>query len=219
MTVAVNKLAQVYPRLVQHMTEKDREYLASVLTLRRISAGQRLLTYGEVSSALILVAEGDLAISLPSERGTMDLGRRGSGRWVGELGVIQPGPASATVDAGTDATLWILTHQDFERMRREAPCAAGRVMEEVSKDVAERLRKLNSVLFRQREDGRLEVVPAHEPPAGGLSRLLHELFHRGAPTPQAASTPPSSSTPPLPPPPASTPPSSPPPGARSGSLA
>ena len=201
MTIAVSKLAQVYPRLVQHLGANDREYLASALELRRADAGERLITHGEVWGPLLLVAEGDLAISLPSEKGRIDLGRRGAGRWVGELGVIEPGPASATVEAGTDVTLWVLTHEAFEQMRRAAPCAAGRVMEEVSRDVAERLRTLNRVLFRERADGAREVVPAHEAPKGAFHRLLQEVFRRG-PTPEgcppAGSPPAAPAPPPLP---------------------
>lgn len=175
MTVAVSKLSQVYPDLVQHMGAEDREYLAGALELKRVEAGQTLLEYGKPSDRMYLVAEGDLAVRLPTSEGTVDLGSRGAGRWVGELGVIEPGPASADVAAGTDVTLWILTHEAFERMRVEKPCCAARVMEEMSKDVAHRMRTCNSVLFRRSDEGRLEIVPTHQATGGPVARLIHEI--------------------------------------------
>ncbi len=175
MTVAVSKLAQIYPALVQHLSGPDREYLASVLTLLRVEAGTRLLTYGESSDSLYLIAEGDVDVRLPAGDGEVSLGQRGAGRWVGELGMIDPGPASATVEAVTDATLWSLSHEGFEAMRNENPCAAARVMEAVSHDVAARLRTCNSVLFRRTDEGLLEIVPTHQAQGGGMARLLHQI--------------------------------------------
>lgn len=176
MTVAVNILSQVYPDLVDHMTDEDKAYVAGALDLRRMEKGEGVLTYGVETDSLYMIAEGDLAISLPGPDGqAVDLGKRGAGRWVGELGVIEPGPASATVSAASDVTLWVLTHDAFLTMRKEMPCAAARIMEEVSKDVAARLRQCNSVLFRPKEGGGLEVVPRSEAPSGMLARLVHEI--------------------------------------------
>jgi len=174
-TVAASKLSQVYPQLVEHLSAEDREYLAAALDLKRMEAGEEFISYGEDSESLYLVAEGDVVVSLPSEDGAVDLGKRGAGRWVGELGVIEPGPASATVRAGADVTLWVLTHDAFERMRAENPCCAAAIMEEVSKDVAARLRACNKVLFRRSDEGTIELVPAAEAPPGLLARLVHEI--------------------------------------------
>ncbi len=192
MTVAASKLSQVYPHLVEHLSEEEREYLASLLELRRVDAGEELITYGEVSDSLFMVAEGDLVVSLPTGDDLVDLGRRGAGRWVGELGVIEPGPASATVRAGSDATLWVLTHEAFLRMREESPCCGAAIMEQVSKDVAARLRTCNAVLFREGEDGHVEMVPSHEAAEGVVAKLIHQikdLFDLGEATPTGGAVP------------------------------
>jgi CRP-like cAMP-binding protein len=184
MTVAVAKLSQVYPDLVQHMSDEDREFLAGALELRHVESGAELITHGETSSELLLVAEGSVGVQLVEGDETIDLGTRGAGSWVGELGVIEPGPASASVRAASDATLWVLSHEAFERMREENPCTAARVMEEVSKDVAQRLRTCNAVLFRKTDEGVTELVSSHEAPAGVVARLIHEikdLFDLGRP--------------------------------------
>ena len=192
MTVAASKLSQVYPHLVEHLSEDEREYLASLLVLRRADEGEELITYGEISDSLFMVAEGDVIVSLPSESGGVDLGRRGAGRWVGELGMIEPGPASATVRAGTDATLWVLTHAAFQRMREENPCCGAAIMEQVSKDVAARLRTCNTVLFRKADDGKIELVPTQEAPGGVVATLIHQikdLFDLGQPPPSGGAAP------------------------------
>ena len=192
MTVAASKLSQVYPQLVEHLSDQEREYLASLLELRRADVDEELITYGEVSDSLFMVAEGDVVVSLPSEGGRVDLGRRGAGRWVGELGMIEPGPASATVRAGTDATLWVLTHAAFQRMRQEYPCCGAAIMEQVSKDVAGRLRTCNTVLFRKSKEGQIELVPSTEAPAGVVSKLIHQikdLFDLGKATPSGGAVP------------------------------
>lgn len=192
MTVAASKLSQVYPHLVEHLSDAERDYLASLLVLRRAEEGDELITYGQVNDSLFMVAEGDVAVSLPSEDGAVDLGSRGAGRWVGELGMIEPGPASATVRAGSDATLWVLTHEAFERMREENPCCGAAIMEQVSKDVAARLRTCNAVLFRKDTEGHIELVPSQEAPEGVVSKLIHQikdLFDLGQPAPEGGAVP------------------------------
>jgi len=192
MTVVASKLSQVYPHLVEHLSDAEREYLAALLVLRRADEGDELITYGEVADSLFMVAEGDVIVSLPSEGGLVDLGRRGAGRWVGEIGMIEPGPASATVRAGSDATLWILTNEAFQRMRKENPCCGAAIMEQVSKDIATRLRTCNKVLFRAGEGGQIEMVPSQEAPEGVVSKLIHQikdLFDLGHATPSGGAVP------------------------------
>ena len=41
MTVVASKLSQVYPHLVEHLSDAEREYLASLLVLRRASREER----------------------------------------------------------------------------------------------------------------------------------------------------------------------------------
>ena len=87
------------------MTVPERTALVGLLRERSFRKGESPLRAGTPSSDLLLVFAGQLTLRLEQGASTLDLGRVSPGRWVGELGLLRPGPAPVSALADEDTTV------------------------------------------------------------------------------------------------------------------
>lgn len=163
------------------MSASERGQVAAALVVQQIPAGTRLMTQDELNDRIYFLADGEVLIHVDCQGGAqLKLGQRTAGSWVGELGFIQPGPASASVDAVTDVEAWVLTHEAFERLQVERAGAAASLTELVSRDIAARLRESDALTFR-REGDRVAIAQhlGEEDEGEGLLGVLKRLFGVG----------------------------------------
>jgi CRP-like cAMP-binding protein len=105
---------------------------------RALRAGQSLFREGEPSGAMFVVVEGELEITI---RGiTME--RVGPGGIVGELGIVDASPRTASVGATVDSRVAEVPAKRFEALVQQAPALATLVV----KVMAQRLKKMNQYL-------------------------------------------------------------------------
>jgi predicted acylesterase/phospholipase RssA/CRP-like cAMP-binding protein len=127
------------PTLVQEIVERVR--------WRRLEAGDLLFEQGDKSDAAYFIVGGRLMVSVKPEAGGLgdpdlpegDGGRvaeLGRGDVVGELGLLDDAPRSATVRAVRDSTLATLTADMFEELVIRSPA----LMLHVARGVISRLR-------------------------------------------------------------------------------
>jgi CRP/FNR family cyclic AMP-dependent transcriptional regulator len=161
------------------MSATDRGHIVDALVVQHVPAETRLMTQDEPNDRVYFLASGDVAIHVDCPRATLKLGGRGPGSWVGELGFIEPGPASASVDAATDVEAWVLTHEAFERMRRERPAAAAALTEMVCRDIAKRLRNTDALSFERAGEKIAIALHVEDEKAEGLLDKLKHLLGMG----------------------------------------
>ncbi len=178
MTVDGERLRETFAPHFDAMRAEDRDHLAEVLEEQDVPAGTRLLRHGRLSDRAYLIVRGEVEVTLDCPETTLRLGRRPAGSWVGELGMIDPGPASANVDALTDLHVWILTHPAWNALRRERPAAAASLTELICRDVAMRLRRSDALTFRREGPRLVLALPAERPREGLLEHMKH-LFGLG----------------------------------------
>ena len=107
--------------------------LAEVVDERTASAGEPILTEGEIGDELFALIDGrvqvdrsaDADVSVTLEAGTV----------FGELAVLAPGPRSATVVAETECTTLVLSRPTLLALVDRHPS----VMSEIARVLAERL--------------------------------------------------------------------------------
>src|SRR5262249_23534795 len=91
-----------------------------------LGASQVLTCQGGPAETIDLVAAGSLAIDLNKENGeSLRVRRIMKHTVVGEMGFIRHSLRSATVSTDGPATLFTVTRDNFERMRRERPDLAS----------------------------------------------------------------------------------------------
>ncbi len=116
-------------RLERHVTE------------RRLSAGEVLVTEGDVASDLFLVTEGEVEAVRAGTDGDVVLGRLGAGDIVGEVALFDRGPRSATVRARTDAVVHALPFACLDGSKGGLSAEARlRVLSRVGAELAGRVR-------------------------------------------------------------------------------
>jgi CRP-like cAMP-binding protein len=112
-------------------SRSELEAVSRVADEVRLPSGRVLMQQGSTGRELIVLVEGEVTIE---RDGTAIAVRRG-GDFIGELALVTGRPRTATVTATTDLQTLVLTGVHFDRLLRDVPSIAGKVL----KAVAERL--------------------------------------------------------------------------------
>lgn len=105
-------------------TVRELEKVCGLMTEVRLPAGRVLCTQGEDALEVFLVVEGEVAVS----RDRMPLGIVSAGGVVGELGVLDAKPRTATAVAITDVVTLVMTTGEFAQLLEELPVAATNLL-------------------------------------------------------------------------------------------
>ena len=106
-----------------------------------VASGEPLCTEGEEGAVMFVLLSGTAEI----RSGACVLEELGAGSIVGEMGVIEPGPRSATVRALTDCTFAVIDRERFDFLVRDTPQFAVDVMTVM----ARRMRQCDAMLKTQ----------------------------------------------------------------------
>jgi SulP family sulfate permease len=110
------------------------------LERRDVSTAQVLYRQGEASDQIDLVAGGRLCVDVDRGNGqTMRVRSITTHTVVGEMGFFRRAARSATVSSDGPATLYTLTREAFERLRRERPDLAGAFDDFLIRTLSERI--------------------------------------------------------------------------------
>jgi CRP-like cAMP-binding protein len=160
------------------MSAPQRAKLASAMKLRQLPKGHVVLEQGRSSDTLYFIGSGALMVVLDVDGREVELARFGPGRWVGEGGLIEPGPASATVKATEPTVLFTLTHAALLLLRDDSPDATIALVERISQDLAKRIRRTDSSVLEHVASDRWRLAERPER-KGWLVRMLGVLSGQG----------------------------------------
>ncbi|QHE83844.1 cyclic nucleotide-binding domain-containing protein [Hydrogenophaga sp. BPS33] len=110
-----------------------------------IKAGTVIIQEGEVKQTdyMLLVLEGDIAVEneLPGLHESMVVNIMGPGHLIGDMGVLDGAPRSATCIANTDIAVAVLSRTALMRLLKDDPKVGARLLLAISKRMADRLRE------------------------------------------------------------------------------
>ena len=169
------------------------EEIVGRIRWRHLEAGDVLFERGDPSDAAWFVVSGRLLVQVPSQDGGEDLARElGKGEVVGELGLIDRAPRSATVRALRDTTLGGFSEDFFQELVERFP----RLMLHVARGIIDRLRRpprslvdraasitvavVAPVSPRPIVDGMLEEIRQHATVTHLSSSRVDEVLNRDA---------------------------------------
>ncbi len=186
MDITTEQFRNRFKALAAHVASKnDLEALVRNCSLSLVPAGTRIIAYGGPCSTLYLVWSGMLSASIEDGDVKLVLGDIQPGEWVGEVTLIEPGPATASVTCVEDSYLLALSHDMFNVLRVSHPAAAGALLHALCLNIAERLRATSERVFEQIGDSEYrlqDMTPEKKATAvGHITRLLGMLLgiHRG----------------------------------------
>ena len=122
--------------------------LFALAKTREYAAGEIIVQEGAYGDAVFLLYEGTVAVRARGRGGEdTDLATLCErGEFFGEVGLIDPGPRSATVAAVTDAVLLELSIDGLDRFFEDFPASEATVVRNIARMLARRLRDSNLLL-------------------------------------------------------------------------
>ncbi|HPU11437.1 MAG TPA: cyclic nucleotide-binding domain-containing protein [Ottowia sp.] len=169
------------------LSAADAREVVSYMRPERIKAGEVVIREGESTrnDFMALVLDGEVTVenSVAAAHDSMVVSILGPGSLIGEMGIIDGGPRSATCTASTDLALAVLTREALARLMDTHPSVAARLLLAMSKRIADHLRETNRKLMTFAQVSKAlqqELDAAH----GVNKRLLDQLAAQaGKPTP------------------------------------
>jgi CRP/FNR family cyclic AMP-dependent transcriptional regulator len=114
-------------------SRKELEFLITRTDEVDVSAGQTLIKQGNAGDTFYLLLDGEATVQVDGH----DRPPLGPGSFFGEIGILDRGPATATVVTTTPARLMVMSHAQF----RDAIKANDQLLSQVMATMAERLRR------------------------------------------------------------------------------
>jgi glutaminase len=115
----------------------------AVAQARVFAAGDQILTRGQAGDGRVFFIEsGQVSILVPTEEGNHQrIASLGPGMNFGEMVLLGQTTRSATVYADTEVHCCVLEVQEFERISAEAPQFKAIVLENLARDLVDKLRR------------------------------------------------------------------------------
>lgn len=156
--------------------QPDLDDLAHLMRRREFTAGEVLWREGEAAQGIVLIVQGQVALSLslPGER-TVEFRRVGNGELLGEVPLIDGGTHSATAQAIEPTTVLFLRRNDFASLVSRQHRTAFAIKRRIAAVACGRLRTQLAALAASLDDAANGDGGAQAKPLAG------ELEFRGPP--------------------------------------
>ncbi|HIJ56702.1 MAG TPA: protein kinase [Deltaproteobacteria bacterium] len=113
--------AERRPKFLKFISEANGNPVFDKMRLRRVKAGERFVTQGEVSDTAFIIERGSCLVIVEKEGVEYPVNHYGQGDIVGGVGILTGEPRLAHVEAETDMDLWVLKRSQFEDISKESP--------------------------------------------------------------------------------------------------
>ena len=151
MIVNVEDFRARFPVLAANASAEELSALINVMELLRVPAGEFLVRDGEPAHTLYFLWEGRMVAYIESENTSIELGHIAPGETIGEVAVLDPGPATATVKAELDCTVLGLSPDGLRILNQIHPMICNRLVRMLSQLLVERLGEADELLLRHRQ--------------------------------------------------------------------
>lgn len=135
----------VTPSALDDLKLADAKRVVGYMHPQLIAAGTVFIHEGELrgNDYMMLILEGDISVEneMPGAEDSMVVNVIGPGHLIGEMGVLDGSPRSATCTAITDVAAAVLSRTALRRLLRADPAVGARLLLAISKRMADRLRE------------------------------------------------------------------------------
>ncbi len=178
---------RVYLRSVDalaRLSSDDADALLSCVRWRSLAPNEVLFREGAPGVTMVFVVEGAVTVCSESSGVRREFSRVGVGHFLGEMACLDPAPRSATVIAATPTVVGELSRDGLRTLQVVAPQASAAIVGAVIREVAQRLREVETRIdatlraTRASQQPTPEVSDTNTSEGSGMRRLLDWL--RGA---------------------------------------
>jgi len=134
---------------IPELTPEERAVLISYGEEVAFREDEVLILQGQQQDVLFLLLSGELRAQASSLRSQVILGKIAPGESVGEMSILDPFKASATIRALKKCELWKIGRAHFDRFIDEHPVAGTKVLRHLAVTMARRVRRTSEHLVHQ----------------------------------------------------------------------
>ena len=169
-SIDIDAFDERFAAYLSHLGDLDVAALTSALSVREGVPGDVWIAQGKPHGALLFIEEGALAVTVANaSEAPHAVATLGPGDVVGEVGLLAPGPATATVRVVEPARAYALDSKALDALWAAHPQVASSLVQGLCHVMAKRIRSV---------EGDLDTL--HDQEEGGLASLLKRLFGRAA---------------------------------------
>lgn len=128
--------------LFEHLSYREQNELLALARTRTYPAGAVIVREGEPGGDLFIVLEGEVSI----EQHGLPIATVGVGGHIGEMGLVDAGPRSASVRAQTPIRAMVITRDDALGLMQREPTLAVKLLWAFVQVLSQRLRAANTEL-------------------------------------------------------------------------
>ncbi|MHB1082116.1 MAG: cyclic nucleotide-binding domain-containing protein [Prosthecobacter sp.] len=132
--------------LLANFNANELTLLSSFGDSRSYQPGDVVIRQGDENDHLYLVLKGKLEVLQEVDDVDQVVAVLEAGDSLGEVSIFDPGPASATVRAGSEAEVWLITRDSLERLHTASPKVAYRLLTRITTCLSKRMRDMNDKL-------------------------------------------------------------------------
>lgn len=133
------------------LSASDAREVVGYMRPRLVKSGEVIIREGETShnDFMALVLDGEVTVenNIVTAHDSMVVSVLGPGSLIGDMGIIDGGPRSATCIAASDLALAVLTRDALTKLMEHQPAVAARLLLAMSKRIADHLRETNRKLM------------------------------------------------------------------------
>jgi CRP/FNR family transcriptional regulator, cyclic AMP receptor protein len=133
------------PTALMQLGPEEAKVIVSYMQPRKIASGTVFIKEGDARDTgyMMLVLDGEVTVEniVVSRTSAVTVNVLGPGSLIGEMGLVDGAPRSATCTATTDVRGAMLTRKALEELMNDEPRIGGKLMMAVSLRIAERLRE------------------------------------------------------------------------------
>lgn len=140
------------------LSERSLVDLAAYGRCHRLPAKSELMREGEMQDRFYIVVSGEVGITTEIGGKEVSLSTAKSGDCIGELNLLDPGPASATVKVRKDSTLWSMDAEQLRTYLFEHTGGAGALLMGIAHTLSNRIRTANQLIIQNHKTP-IETLP------------------------------------------------------------
>jgi CRP-like cAMP-binding protein len=133
-------LTRLFPRVVKGLDARERAALANALEPCVWQPNRLVVAQGTPCDSLYLMIEGELEVWVEHGNRTQWIGRIREGEVLGEVSLLDPGPATATVRGAGVCRALRLRHDRLDELWETHPRVASALHAEAVRGVSKRVR-------------------------------------------------------------------------------
>ena len=149
-----------FPSLAASLQPDELEALISLFKIQELEASEALIAEGTQANSLFFLWDGALNIVMNTLDGERQIALISENEMFGEISLMSPGLATATVRTDSGCTALQLDRASLEVFWQQYPHAGSVFLNVLCRQVAKRIRNANETLNQLRNESRDQQLPA-----------------------------------------------------------